>query len=112
MAWDPARFITFDEAPSGKGIDAEQLCAFPDGVYIPWSHGERICPGKRFSQVELVAVLAILFRKHGVEPVPEMGELKLEARERAKRASLDIQMSLLHEMYQPGRVGLKWAEVQ
>jgi cytochrome P450 len=112
MAWDPARFIAFDDAQSGKGMDAEQLRAFPEGVYVPWSHGERICPGKRFSQVELAAVLAILFHKHGVEAVPETGESDLDAKERAKRVSLDIQMSLLNEMYQPGRVGLKWAEVK
>jgi hypothetical protein len=93
-------------------VDAEQIRVFPEGVYVPWSHGERICPGKRFSQVELAAVLAVLFYKHGVEPVPEMGESDLDAQERAKRVSLDIQMSLLNEMYKPCRVGLKWAEVK
>jgi cytochrome P450 len=112
MAWNPARFITSDDAQRGKGVNVEQLRAFPEGVYVPWSHGERICPGKRFSQVELAAVLAVLFRKHGVEAVPEIGESELEARERAKRVSLDIQMSLLNEMYQSDRVGLRWAEVE
>ncbi|KAH5418432.1 hypothetical protein HBI23_153690 [Parastagonospora nodorum] len=106
MTWDPARFI------DGKGIGGEQLRTFPDGVYVPWSYGERLCPGKRFSQVELAAVVAVLFRKHGVEVVPEMGEEVVEARERAERVSMDIQMTLLNEMYQPGRVGLMWAEVE
>jgi cytochrome P450 len=111
MAWDPARFITFDKKESGKCLGAEQLHAFPEGVYVPWSHGERICPGKRFSQVELAAVLAVLFRKHGVEVVPETGESEVDAKERTKMVSLDIQMTLLNEMYQPERVGLKWVEV-
>ncbi|KAH5770081.1 hypothetical protein HBI88_144740 [Parastagonospora nodorum] len=106
MTWDPARFI------DGKGIGGEQLRIFPDGVYVPWSYGERLCPGKRFSQVELAAVVAVLFRKHGVEVVPEMGEEVVEARERAERVSMDIQMTLLNEMYQPGKVGLMWAEVE
>ncbi|KAH6110121.1 hypothetical protein HBI69_153820 [Parastagonospora nodorum] len=106
MTWDPARFI------DGKGIGGEQLRTFPDGVYVPWSYGERLCPGKRFSQVELAAVVAVLFRKHGVEVVPEMGEEVVGARERAERVSMDIQMTLLNEMYQPGRVGLMWAEVE
>ncbi|KAH4218986.1 hypothetical protein HBI06_192500 [Parastagonospora nodorum] len=106
MTWDPARFI------DGKGIGGEQLRIFPDCVYVPWSYGERLCPGKRFSQVELAAVVAVLFRKHGVEVVPEMGEEVVEARERAERVSMDIQMTLLNEMYQPGRVGLMWAEVE
>ncbi|KAH8690389.1 cytochrome P450 monooxygenase-like protein [Phaeosphaeriaceae sp. PMI808] len=112
MAWDPARFITLDDTQNGKGMEAEQLRVFPEGVYVPWSHGERICPGKRFSQVELAAVLAVLFRKHGVEAVPEMGESDADAKERAKMVSLDIQMALLNEMYKPERVGLKWVEVQ
>jgi cytochrome P450 len=112
MAWNPVRFITLDDAQSGKGVGTEQLRVFPEGVYVPWSHGERICPGQRFSQVELAAVLAILFYKHGVEAVPEMGESDQDVKERAKRVSLDIQMSLLNEMYQPGRVGLKWADVK
>ncbi|KAF1828349.1 cytochrome P450 [Decorospora gaudefroyi] len=102
MDWDPARFI-----------DANgQLRAFPEGVYVPWSHGERICPGKRFSQVELAAVLAVLFRGHGVEVVNEEGEGEEEARRRAERVSLDIQMSLLNEMWKPERVGLRWEEVE
>ncbi len=111
MSWDPARFITLDDTKNGKGIKLEQLRVFPEGVYIPWSHGERICPGKRFSQVELAAVLAVLFRKHGVEAVPEMGESNMDAKERAKMVSLDIQMTLLNEMYKPERVGLRWVEV-
>jgi cytochrome P450 len=106
MAWDPARFV------DANGEGAEHLRHFPEGVYLPWSHGERICPGKRFSQVELAAVLAVLFRTHGVEVVPEKGESEVEARTRAGRVSLDIQQSLLNEMYQPERVGLKWNEVE
>lgn len=112
MTWDPARFITSENAQNDQGVAAEQLRIFDEGVYVPWSHGERICPGKRFSQVELAAVLAVLFYQHGVEVVPELGESNQDARERAGRASLDIQMSLLNEMYKPERVGLKWAEVK
>jgi cytochrome P450 len=109
MAWDPACFITSDDASPKRN---EQLRHFPEGVYLPWSHGERICPGKRFSQVELAAVLAVLFRRHGVEAVPEKGESDVDARHRAERVSRDIQQSLLNEMYQPERVGLAWKEVE
>jgi len=99
MTWDPARFI------DGRGVGGEQLRVFADGVYVPWSHGERLCPGKRFSQVELAAVVAVLFRKCGVEVVPEMGEEVVQARKRAESVGIDIQMTLLNEMYQPGRWG-------
>lgn len=110
LAWDPARFIESGTEKNEKDMESEQLRTFQDGAYIPWSHGERVCPGKRFSQVELAAVLAVLFRKHYVEPVPEVGELPADARKRAQQVSLDIQMTLLNEMYQPERLGLRWVE--
>jgi cytochrome P450 len=84
VAWDPARFIELDDSQSGKGVGAEQLRVLLDGIFSPWSHGERLCPGKRFSQAELAAVVVVLFRKHDVEAVPEIGEADLDARERAK----------------------------
>jgi len=105
MAWDPTRFI---DEQDGRGIEAEQLRNFADGQFIPWSHGERVCPGKRFSQVELAAALAVLFRDHRVEPVPEAGETMKDARERVQRISMDIQMTLLNEMYRPETLGLRW----
>ena len=77
---------------------------------MPWSHGERVCSGKRFSQVELAAVLAVLFRNQRVRPVPEAGESDADARRRAQKVSLDIQMTLLNEMYQPERLGLRWTK--
>jgi cytochrome P450 len=111
MLWNPARFI--DKTPgSESALESEQLRSIPEGVYVPWSHGERVCPGKRFSQVELAAVLAVLFRKHRVEVVPEGHESPAEARKRAQMVSLDIQMTLLNEIYQPERIGLKWLDVE
>jgi cytochrome P450 len=108
LTWNPNRFIDTADPVTRNRVESEQLRNFADGEFIPWSHGERVCPGKRFSQVELAAVLAVLFRGHRVEPVPEAGENLESARERIQRISLDIQMTLLNEMYQPERVGLKW----
>ena len=112
MAWDPTRFIDTSLGNDGTEVELEQFRTFTDGQYIPWSHGERVCPGKRFSQVELAAVIAVLFREHGVEPVPETGESIADARERAQRICLDIQMTLLNEMYQPERLGIRWVEMK
>ncbi|KAF2806680.1 cytochrome P450 [Mytilinidion resinicola] len=110
LEWDPTRFIYHDEGEATAGIEAEQLRPTVEKRYLPWSYGERVCPGKKFSQVELAATLAILFRKHSVDPVPEKGETLVEARKRAQKVSLDIQMTLLNEMYQPQSLGLKWTE--
>jgi len=110
MTWDPARFIFKNEDSAHDGLESEEVRASTDKNFFPWLYGERACPGKRFSQVELVATLAVLFRKHRVEPVPERGETLAEARKRAQKVSLDIQMTLLNQMYKPQRVGLKWIE--
>jgi cytochrome P450 len=112
MTWDPARFIDSSSDNADTGIESERLRTFKEGEYVPWSYGERVCPGKRFSQVELAAVLAVLFHKHRVVPVPENGESQVDVQKRAQRISLDIQMTLLNEMYQPERLGLKWEEAK
>jgi hypothetical protein len=77
---------------------------------MPWAWGQRVCPGKRFSQVELVATLAVLFKEWRVEVQPESGETAEEARERAFRTSMvvDHEGHMLHEMVKLETVGLRW----
>ena len=39
----------------------------PKGAYIPFSEGYRSCIGRRFAQVEILAVLALVFSQYSVE---------------------------------------------
>lgn len=39
----------------------------PKGAYIPFSEGYRSCIGRRFAQVEILAVLALIFSLYSVE---------------------------------------------
>ena len=39
----------------------------PKGAYIPFSEGYRACIGRRFAQVEILAVLAVIFTQYSVE---------------------------------------------
>ncbi|MCJ1338703.1 hypothetical protein MMC09_003992 [Bachmanniomyces sp. S44760] len=39
----------------------------PRGSYIPFSDGHRACLGRRFAQVEVLAVLAVIFTQYSVE---------------------------------------------
>jgi cytochrome P450 len=39
----------------------------PKGAFVPFSEGARSCPGKRFAQVEIMAVLAVIFKTYTVE---------------------------------------------
>ena len=44
------------------------------GAYVPFSEGFRSCIGRRFAQVEFLAVLAVLMSKWSVELAPETKE--------------------------------------
>lgn len=47
LVWRPDRWI---ETDSGS----EQLYQPPPGVFLAWASGPRVCPGKKFAQVEFV----------------------------------------------------------
>lgn len=53
---------------------------------MPWSEGDRACPGKRFAQVELTGAVSALFADYKVEPVPEKGE----SMETARKRTMDV----------------------
>ncbi|RDL38404.1 Cytochrome P450 [Venustampulla echinocandica] len=115
MSWKPARWIlsSATSSPSSQlNAQAETFKTFPKGSYIAWSDGVRPCPGKKFSQVEFVAAMVSLFRRHRVEIVPNAGESVLEARERVKKVINDNVIVLLLQMREPKTVGLKWVEVK
>lgn len=76
--FNPKRFITVNK--DGK----ESLAAPPgDAVFMGWVFGQRMCAGKKFSQVEFVGVVAQLLSTYRVEMVKESpSETEEEARTR------------------------------
>jgi cytochrome P450 len=110
LTWNPGRHVILSHDQTMDQFDAEVLAADTSNHFLPWAWGQRVCPGKRFSQVELVAVLAVLFRDWRVEVVPEQGETLEQAQRRAWASSLEIdhQGHMLHEMVSPQSVGLVW----
>ncbi|KAJ2974277.1 hypothetical protein NUW58_g1783 [Xylaria curta] len=97
--WKPQRWVTKfnqrDMSPSQKQeernknlgdkvaddyMNDEILLPPPSrGNYLGWSEGARDCPGKRFSQVEWVAIIATLFRDWKVEPSRSQDETAMQA---------------------------------
>jgi cytochrome P450 len=80
----PERWLTSNTSPqvekaqtSGKQDDAESLgeASYDKGSlfqpvkssFIAFSEGARGCPGRRFAQVEITAVLTAMFQKYSVE---------------------------------------------
>ncbi|KAF7897006.1 hypothetical protein EAF00_005234 [Botryotinia globosa] len=47
--------------------DSSELFKPVKGAFIPFSEGPRACPGKKFAQVEMIAILTVLFQKYSVE---------------------------------------------
>lgn len=62
--------INYDDeelrGPSGEDTSG-QLFKPVKGSYIPFSDGFRSCIGRRFAQVEILAVLAVVFSQYSVE---------------------------------------------
>ena len=87
----------------------------PDAaLFMPWNTGPRVCPGKKFSQVEFVAVVARIFRDWSVEPrVVEGGRSgkdgKMGEGERMlKEATEKAFFNMTPKLYGSKRVGVRW----
>jgi len=79
----------------------------PRDTYFSWSDGFQNCPGLKFSQVEFVAVLALLMREHRLRIVRVGNETETQARERVRSVINDCDMKLLLRMRDADRVKLK-----
>ncbi|TVY90659.1 Cytochrome P450 [Lachnellula willkommii] len=86
----------------------EELLQPPYGSYVPWATGARVCPGKKFSQVEFVAVVASLFQRHRVQPVPQPGETVEVASKALSEAIEDSECVLTLKMKHPEKARLGW----
>lgn len=113
LTWRPSRWIDPPRDP-GPGLDPsnwseqESMHIPARGSFIPWSEGPRVCPGKKFAQVEFVAVISRLLRTHRVEPIALVGEDAESARQRTLEVVNDSHMTFLLQMRNPTRVNLVW----
>ncbi len=108
MVWRPDRWITTSLDSDGSHTD--ELFQPAPGNYLPWAHGPRVCPGKKFSQVEFVAVISCLLRRHRVEPILMDGESSAKAAERILKIVEDSHLEVTLKMKHPERVKLVWQE--
>ena len=89
---------------------AEFLNVPAGNIFFPWSDGPHVCPGKRFAQVEFVAVLSTFLRRHSVEPLRLEGETSSGARKRVEDVLGDCIFGLTLSMREPDKVELRWVE--
>ena len=105
-SWRPDRWMW--SASAKDNIGPETLREPTKGSFIAWSDGPRVCPGKKFSQVEFVAVMAVLFHQHNVKPALLEGETEGGAKQRVLATVEDSQTNITLQMRQPKRVSLVW----
>ncbi|KAF3055565.1 Cytochrome P450 3A13 [Daldinia childiae] len=109
LEWRPSRWIRLgSNKPGDEEIDMNRR-----GVFLGWSEGTRDCPGKKFSQVEFVALMVGLFRQWRVDPVKKYSGENIEA---ARRRVLDLIREdsgwiLLLQILHPERAPLVWRKV-
>jgi cytochrome P450 len=73
---------------------SDGLLVPPKGVFLPFAEGARACPGRRFAQVEIIAVLAVIFKTYSLE---------LDVREWASDAQIEkMNKDQRREIYQKG----------
>ncbi|KAF3031772.1 hypothetical protein E8E12_002080 [Didymella heteroderae] len=72
-SFDPRRFINM--SPDGSPNGEEKFVVPEDVAYTAWMIGPRMCPAKKFSQVEFAGIMVELLREWRVEVVRREGEI-------------------------------------
>ncbi|KAI1809002.1 hypothetical protein GGS20DRAFT_599454 [Poronia punctata] len=108
LEWKPSRWIRDDDIGKPGG---EKFNYGIRGAFVGWSEGIRDCPGKKFSQVEFTATMAVLFRNSRVRPVVKDGETDAMARSRVMELiENDSGAVLLLQLLHPERAPLEWTK--
>lgn len=108
LIWRPSRWLTNEPCDTQPGGQRESLIEPRKGTYFPWSAGARVCVGRKFSQVEFVASLAVLMQHHRVQPVLQKEETPKDSRERILRVIEDSHLRMLLQIKHPGRATVEW----
>ncbi|KAI0536631.1 cytochrome P450 [Xylaria digitata] len=109
--WKPSRWISQANSVSTSSTRIEQhlheqLLLPRPNTYFPWSDGPQKCPGKKFAEVEAVAVLACLFKQHRVLVKKMANESDEAAQSRAIACTNDVTLEALLKMANADQVTL------
>ena len=109
LDFKPSRWLS-DEAKIIAGEPMASIPAVPNGSFLPWSSGPRVCPGMKFSQVEFVSVVMAIFRKYRIEPVLKKGESRQQACDGLYALAEGAQHRFTLEINHPKEVNLRYVE--
>ncbi|KAH0848926.1 hypothetical protein AYO21_08742 [Fonsecaea monophora] len=117
----PDRWIVPDERGKQEEKEEEETWAVGDssprlfqpapGSFVPWAAGPRVCPGKKFSQVEFVRVVFGLFASGSrVELVLEPGESEQAAKQRIMQIVNEAKVEVTLKIVDAEKVKLRWTK--
>ena len=91
-AFNPHLWLNHD-AEKQDDQRPQRLLTPKHGTYLPFSEGARVCLGKRFAQVEMVASVARIFKEYSVELVTDCSDdaslpMKSQKWDEARRAAV------------------------
>lgn len=101
--FSPSRFLS-----TSSSMSEEKLVVPDTGLYLPWMAGPRVCPGKKFSQVEFVGMLAAILSRWKVEAAREEGESEEEARRRLMEVLKDKYFNVSAHLKRPEEGGVRF----
>lgn len=100
--FNPKRFVSI----SASG---EETFILPGGVlHMPWAFGPRVCPGKKFSQVEFVAATAHVLSEYRLEILKHNGESEAAARARMMGVLDEKFFNVSPHLRRPGDAGVRF----
>ncbi|KAH8588441.1 hypothetical protein B0O99DRAFT_655953 [Bisporella sp. PMI_857] len=98
--------FSYPRSDFASRLKSEYVVIPVQSTFFPWLDGPQNCPGRKFSQVEFLATLAVLLRSHRVSAVLTVGETAQEAKERALIVTQGCTMKLLLRMQHADQVRL------
>lgn len=106
---DGAKQNSADTGDRSYDWQSGALVAPTPGSFLPWTSGPRVCPGKKFAQVEFTRAIFEMFKGGArVRIVPEGGESQEQAEERACKLVRDTRTTFTLKIAESQKLGLKW----
>lgn len=100
---------TAETYDSGKIFELEEIAPPPIAKesFFPWSLGARNCPGKKFSQVEFVAVISYILYSYRVEAIALEGQTQADTRRRIWDWARDSKAEITLNFRDPKKYAIK-----
>lgn len=98
-----------EDEKAGAMLDAEEVAPPPVAKesFFPWSLGARNCPGKKFAQVEFVAVMSYVLLLYKLEPVALEGERSEDTRRRIWEWTRESKAEITINFREPAKYALR-----